>query len=92
MGLRLSVREQAWREHVATVAAATPGLIPVVKGNGYGFGRANLMPIAAGLGHQIAVGTVFEAADVPANRQAVHVRWASKETKAAATGQPVRRE
>ncbi len=45
-----------------------PGLIPVVKGNGYGFGRDTLMPIASELASHIAVGTVYEAADVPADR------------------------
>ena len=29
------------------IVAANPGLIPVVKGNGYGFGRQNLAAIAA---------------------------------------------
>lgn len=71
MGLRLSVRESAWRRNVADVAASMPGLIPVVKGNGYGFGRGPLMPVAGELGPQIAVGTVYEAADVPTDRTAL---------------------
>ncbi len=54
-----------------TIAASLPGLVPVVKGNGYGFGRQTLMPVAAGLAAQIAVGTVFEAADVPDDRTAI---------------------
>ena len=61
MGLRLTVRRRGWQEHVQKVAASMPGLIPVVKGNGYGFGRDVLIPIAAGLSAQIAVGTVYEA-------------------------------
>ena len=70
MGLRLSVRRSAWDAHVASVAAL-PGIVPVVKGNGYGFGRPVLMPIAARLiapSANIAVGTVYEAHDVPADR------------------------
>ena len=68
MGLRLRVRESEWMQGVAAAASERPGLIPVVKGNGYGFGRRTLMPIAAGLAEQIAVGTVYEAADAPADR------------------------
>ena len=68
MGLRLRVRESEWLRGVAASAADRPGLIPVVKGNGYGFGRLTLMPIAAGLADHIAVGTVYEARDVPADR------------------------
>ena len=44
-----------------------PGLVPVVKGNGYGFRRWNLMPLAGQLSNEIAVGTVFEARDIPNN-------------------------
>lgn len=68
MGLRLSVREAAWRHSIESVAADMPGLIPVVKGNGYGFGRSTLMPIAVALADRIAVGTVYEAGDVPNDR------------------------
>jgi alanine racemase len=83
MGLRLSVQRAAWLRAIEVAATDRPGLIPVVKGNGYGFGRSTLMPIAAGLNAttsnqptsnqngQIAVGTVYEAADVPPNRIAL---------------------
>ena len=73
MGLRLSVQRTAWLHSVEAAAAQRPGLIPVVKGNGYGFGRQELMPIAARLGtsRQIAVGTVYEAHDVPTGRVAL---------------------
>lgn len=43
----------------------TPGLVPVVKGNAYGFRRWNLMPLASQLSREIAVGTVFEVRDIP---------------------------
>ncbi|MCU1401555.1 MAG: hypothetical protein JWN62_4664 [Acidimicrobiales bacterium] len=67
MGLRLAVQRTPWLDHIATVAATHPGLTPVVKGNGYGFGRSVLAPLAADLvapGGHIAVGTVYEAADI----------------------------
>jgi hypothetical protein len=69
--VRLTVDERAWHAHVDATALATTGLVPVVKGNGYGFGRRTLMPRAAALSDEIAVGTVFEAADVPSGRTAV---------------------
>jgi alanine racemase len=71
MGLRLTVDRRAWQRAVETTAAAIPGLVPVVKGNGYGFGRSALMATAAQLGAQIAVGSVYEARDVPSDRVAV---------------------
>lgn len=74
MGLRLTVQRSPWQQHLDETAAALPGLIPVVKGNGYGFGRAVLMPFARQLtapGDRIAVGTAYEAADVPADRTAL---------------------
>jgi alanine racemase len=68
MGLTLTIDITAWRTHVHAVAAAHPGLVPVVKGNGYGFGRARLAAVAAELGvAEVAVGTVHELADVPAD-------------------------
>lgn len=75
MTLRLTVDRDAWEAHVHGVANAVDGLVPVVKGNGYGFGRAALATRAAELarlhGGEVAVGTVFEAADVPAGSTAV---------------------
>ena len=73
MGLRLSVQRTAWLHSVDGAASTRPGLIPVVKGNGYGFGRSTLMPIAARLAAEgkVAVGTVYEAGDVPAGSVAV---------------------
>ncbi|MEY2446182.1 MAG: hypothetical protein QOE00_2762 [Ilumatobacteraceae bacterium] len=60
MALRLTVQRAAWESHVQSVVASVDGLIPVVKGNGYGFGRRNLHPIAAGVSDFVAVGTVDE--------------------------------
>jgi alanine racemase len=66
MTVRLTVRREAWEAHLrATADAYGPGLVPVVKGNGYGFGRATLMPHASRLAHQVCVGTVHELADIP---------------------------
>ena len=71
MGLRLAVERDAWARQLERTVAALPGVVPVVKGNGYGFGRIALMPFAVEhtpADGQIAVGTVYEAADVPAGR------------------------
>jgi alanine racemase len=71
MTLRLTVDADAWNAHVERTARSLPGLIPVVKGNGYGFGRAPLAAIAAELSTTIAVGTVHELDHVPAGTTAV---------------------
>lgn len=66
MTVRLTVRREAWEAHLrATADAYGPGLVPVVKGNGYGFGRATLMPYASRLAREVCVGTVHELADIP---------------------------
>ena len=70
MTLRLTVNRQAWLGHVHTQAALLGNsdlLVPVVKGNGYGFGRPILIEQALSIATEIAVGTVFEAHDVPAS-------------------------
>jgi len=64
--VRLSIRTARWRAHVAQVAASTPGLVPVVKGNGYGFGREWLAEVAAEFADTIAVGTIHELDGLPA--------------------------
>ena len=66
MTLRLTVDTDEWRAHVDHVARCYPGLVPVVKGNGYGFGRGPLAAIAAELSDTLAVGTVHELDHVPA--------------------------
>jgi alanine racemase len=65
VALTLRVASGAWRAHLATTVEAFPGLVPVVKGNGYGFGRSRLGGVATALGvGEVAVGTVHELADV----------------------------
>ena len=71
MTLRLSVDSKSWHLHIHDTAKSFGDLIPVVKGNGYGFGRSTLMSHAASLAKEIAVGTVFEAHDVPATCTAI---------------------
>jgi alanine racemase len=64
MTLRLRVARAEWEAHVHGVAAEYGDLLPVVKGNGYGFGFDELVTRAAALADTIAVGTVYEAARV----------------------------
>ena len=66
MPLTLYVDRVAWRAHHQRMLADRPGLVPVVKGNGYGFTLPVLAGAAAELGpmagvDQIAVGTAREA-------------------------------
>ena len=65
MTLRLTVNRQAWLDHVRLTASQHGTTLPVVKGNGYGFGRPILFEQTAHLADQVAVGTVYEATDVP---------------------------
>jgi len=65
MALVLHVDGDRWRTHLQQVAADRPGLVPVLKGNGYGFGLSRLARKAAWLGvDTVAVGTSYELADV----------------------------
>ena len=66
MALRLTVQRAAWESHVDSIAAQIDGLVPVVKGNGYGFGRATLHPIAATISDHVCVGTIHELDGVAA--------------------------
>jgi hypothetical protein len=72
MTVRLTVDRTAWQAHVQATFGAGSGLVPVVKGNGYGFGRPLLheMAVAMGAG-TVCVGTVHELHDVPAGLQPV---------------------
>ena len=70
MALTLSVDGDRWRAHLREVAAAEPGLVPVAKGNGYGFTLGRLARKAQWLGHKfpgcdtLAVGTYEELPEV----------------------------
>jgi hypothetical protein len=65
MPLTLYVDRDAWRHHQLRVTQAEPDLVPVAKGNGYGFTVPVLARAAARLGvDQLAVGTEDEAAAV----------------------------
>lgn len=65
MALTLYVDTARWRAHQQSVLQQFPGLVPVCKGNGYGFGHERLADEAARLGTDIlAVGTTYEAARI----------------------------
>jgi hypothetical protein len=65
MSLDLHVDGPRWREHLRSVAASTPGLVPVAKGNGYGLGVGRLARRAEWLGADtLAVGTYDELPEV----------------------------
>lgn len=67
MTVRLTVRRADWLRHVHDTATAYgPDLVPVVKGNGYGFGRPALHDLARDFAGEVCVGTMHELADVPA--------------------------
>ncbi|GAA4816692.1 alanine racemase [Nocardioides caeni] len=68
--LRLTVDGPRWRAHLEQVASTHPGLVPVAKGNGYGFTLGRLARKAQWLadrGHDVrtlAVGTHDEVPEV----------------------------
>ncbi len=65
MSLNLTVDGERWRRHLRLVADTTPGLVPVAKGNGYGFGVARLARKSDWLGvDTLAVGTYHELPEV----------------------------
>ena len=49
-GVTLRLNGERWREHLRTVAGAMPGIVPVIKGNGYGFGLRRLAEESLTLG------------------------------------------
>jgi len=61
MSLTLNVDGARWRAHLTRIAEGNPGLVPVAKGNGYGFGVNRLADEATRLGvDTLAVGTYDE--------------------------------
>ncbi|GGF47117.1 alanine racemase [Marmoricola endophyticus] len=61
MPLVLHVDGGRWRAHLRSVVDAEPGTVPVIKGNGYGFGRASLARRSEWLGvDTVAVGQYDE--------------------------------
>lgn len=66
MSLVLHVDAARWRAHLASTIERMPGLVPVAKGNGYGFGTDRLLAECARLSEaggvgMVAVGTYLEA-------------------------------
>jgi hypothetical protein len=65
MSLDLYVDGDQWRAHLRRVRDAEPDIVPVAKGNGYGFGLASLARRAAWLGSDtLAIGTYREVPQV----------------------------
>ena len=65
MSLTLYVDGDRWRAHLRATAQAFPGLVPVAKGNGYGFGLSRLARRATWLGvDTVAVGQYGEVPEV----------------------------
>ena len=62
MSLTLTVDGPRWRTHLESVADAHPGIVPVAKGNGYGFGLARLARKAGWLGADTIAGGTYEDA------------------------------
>ncbi len=61
MSLTLTIDSAAWRNHLDEFSAEVPGLVPVAKGNGYGFGLGRLAGESARLpADALAVGTAHE--------------------------------
>lgn len=65
MSLSLYVDGDRWRAHLRGLLESHPGLVPVIKGNGYGLGNHRLARKATWLGvDTVAVGTYAEVEDV----------------------------
>lgn len=65
MSLTLYVDGDRWRTHLRAVHDRYPTVVPVIKGNGYGFGNARLARKSGWLGADtVAVGTYGEVDDV----------------------------
>jgi hypothetical protein len=65
MALLLRVDGHRWRTHLTGVRDRQPGLVPVAKGNGYGFGLGRLARKSQWLGvDTVAVGTYEEIPEI----------------------------
>lgn len=65
MALSLYVDTARWRAHQKSVLDQFPGIVPVCKGNGYGFGHERLAEETTRFGSDmLAVGTIYEAASI----------------------------
>jgi hypothetical protein len=65
LSLSLYVDGDRWRGHLRALVGAHPGLVPVIKGNGYGFGNHRLARKATWLGvDTVAVGAYDEVEEV----------------------------
>lgn len=73
------MQRDAWMAHITSTVRSysSATVVPVVKGNGYGFGRAELFPVAASLSPWVSVGTVHELSGVPDDITAVVLTPAS---------------
>lgn len=60
MTLQLTVDGDRWRAHLKAYAERTPGLVPVTKGNGYGFGLHRLARKADWLGADTVAAGLYE--------------------------------
>jgi hypothetical protein len=66
-GVILRLDSARWHEHLRTVVHAVPGIVPVIKGNGYGYGLRRLAEESARLGVDVVgVGTAQEVESVRA--------------------------
>ena len=67
MSFDLYVDARGWHAHLDAFAAEVPGLVPVIKGNGYGFGRELLAAESLRMeAPQVAVGIYNEAVEARA--------------------------
>jgi len=86
MPLTLYVDGDRWRAHMQQVRDTHPGIVPVLKGNGYGFGLDRLAARASWLGvDTVAVGMYGEVAPVAERFQGsvlVLTPWRPFETRA----------
>ena len=64
MSFDLHVDSRGWHAHLDAFADEVPGLVPVIKGNGYGFGRDRLITEVTRMkSPQLAVGIYSEAVE-----------------------------